>query len=315
MVPTLATKASGKEAWEAIRTMRIGDDRVRKSTAQSLRVEYEQISFRDGESVEDFALRLSNLVQRLAILGDPEPEPKVVAKYLRVARPRYKQLVISIETLLDINELSIEEVIGRLKAADDGHDLGGGAGSSTARPTTREEELVARVVSRLQLSGEGASGGGRPPSSKQRRARGNDSPKRGGSGGGSKPSAGGDGKKKKIAGDECAYCGKMGHWACECRKKKRDEVAHASQAEEETEAALNIGMTSLEVEAVTEELLVPLGNEGSTTCVRWVLEEEDLEPTPIVAHAVRWDLAEEDSTPVPFAAVAAAIVTTPTRSV
>ena len=85
MVPTLATKPSAKQAWEAIRSMRIGDDRVRKSTAQSLRAEYEQIAFRDGESVEDFALRLTNIVQCLALLGDPEPEPKVVAKYLRVA--------------------------------------------------------------------------------------------------------------------------------------------------------------------------------------------------------------------------------------
>ena len=52
--------------------MRIGDDWVRKSMAQSLRAEYEQITFRDGESVEDFALRLSNLMQRLAIMvGDP----------------------------------------------------------------------------------------------------------------------------------------------------------------------------------------------------------------------------------------------------
>jgi hypothetical protein len=33
MVPTLATKPSAKDAWEAIKTMRIGDDRMRKSTA------------------------------------------------------------------------------------------------------------------------------------------------------------------------------------------------------------------------------------------------------------------------------------------
>ena len=85
MVPTLATNPSTKEAWEAIRSMRIGDERVRKSTTQSLHAEYEQIAFRDRESVEDFALRLSNIVQRLAILGDLEPEPKVVAKYLHVA--------------------------------------------------------------------------------------------------------------------------------------------------------------------------------------------------------------------------------------
>ena len=119
LVPTLAIKPSAKAAWKAIRTMRVGDERVRKSTAQNLRTEYEQIAFRDGESVEDFALRLSNIVQRLAILGDPEPEAKVVAKYLRVVRPRYRQLVVSIETLLDIDTLSVEEVTGRLKAATD----------------------------------------------------------------------------------------------------------------------------------------------------------------------------------------------------
>ena len=51
--------------------------------------------------------------------GDPKPDEKVVAKYLCVVRPRYKQLVISIETLLDISKLSIEEVTWRLKASDD----------------------------------------------------------------------------------------------------------------------------------------------------------------------------------------------------
>ena len=57
-------------------------------------------------------------MKRLATLGDPEPDEKVMAKYLRMVRPWYKQLVISIKTLLDISTLSIEEVMGRLKAAD-----------------------------------------------------------------------------------------------------------------------------------------------------------------------------------------------------
>jgi len=118
MVTALATKASAKEAWEAIRTLHIGDDRVWKATAQNLRAEYESIALREGEAIEDFALRLTGIMQRLATLGDPEPDEKVVAKYLRMVRPRYKQLVISIETLLDIYTLSIEEVTGRLKAAD-----------------------------------------------------------------------------------------------------------------------------------------------------------------------------------------------------
>ncbi|XP_066320518.1 uncharacterized protein [Miscanthus floridulus] len=247
MVPTLATKASAKEAWEAIRTMRIGDDR------------------------------------RLAILGDLEPESKVVAKYLRVARPRYKQLVISIETLLDINELTIEEVTGRLKVADEGHDTGGGAGSSTARLNHTKDELVERVVSRLQVSGGGGSGGGRPPAANQRRGRGGGSSQGGGSSGGSKPPTGGNGKKKKkLAGDECAYCGKTGHWAREYRQKKRDELARAAKAE--AEGTLLMGITSIYVDAVPtqaraepvdaqeETVRVQIG--GGDASARWVFPDK-----------------------------------------
>jgi hypothetical protein len=37
MISTLTTKTSAKEAWESIKTMRIGADRVRKASAQKLR--------------------------------------------------------------------------------------------------------------------------------------------------------------------------------------------------------------------------------------------------------------------------------------
>jgi hypothetical protein len=69
--------------------------------------------------MEDFSLRLTNIVSQLATLGDPEDPTKVVEKYLRIARGRYKQLVVSMETLLDISTLSIEEVTGRLLASED----------------------------------------------------------------------------------------------------------------------------------------------------------------------------------------------------
>jgi len=61
-VVTLGAKNSAKEAWESLETMRLGGDRVRKAKAQQLRREYEAIAFRDGEAIEDFALRFSTLV-------------------------------------------------------------------------------------------------------------------------------------------------------------------------------------------------------------------------------------------------------------
>jgi hypothetical protein len=74
MIATLAVKPTAKKVWDCIKTMRIGDDRVRKATLQKVRREYELLSFCDGESVEDFAMWLNNLTTQLATLGDTEPD-------------------------------------------------------------------------------------------------------------------------------------------------------------------------------------------------------------------------------------------------
>ena len=118
MIRTLAVKRIAKEAWEAIRAIRVGTDRVRKSTVQKLRREWELLTFRNGESVDDFALHLSGLMSSLTIHGDPV-EQRAVEKLLRVVPRKYLQIALSIETLLDTTDLSIEEVTGRLKAVDD----------------------------------------------------------------------------------------------------------------------------------------------------------------------------------------------------
>jgi hypothetical protein len=119
MVVGLAVKRTVKEAWEAIRAMRVGSDRVRKGKVQQLKKEFEMTSFRDGESVDEFALRLTNLVTSLATLGSPIDETQVVEKFLRVVPSRLSQIALAIETLLDTSEMSLEEVTGPLKAAKD----------------------------------------------------------------------------------------------------------------------------------------------------------------------------------------------------
>ena len=250
----IASKATAKLAWDSLKMQHLGVDRVRQAKANTLRREFDSLRFKDGESVDDFGVRITDLASRCEVLGEGYSEPEIVRKFLQATPPRYAQIVMAIETLLNPDDMTVEEMIGRLKAAEERHDLGGGAGSSTARLNLTEEELVARVVSRLQLSGEGASGGGRSPSSNWRRGHGGGLSQGGGSGGGSKSSAGGSGKKKKvIASDECKYCGKLGHWARECHKKKRDEQAHAAEAE--TEGSLLMGITSIFVDPAPPAVL------------------------------------------------------------
>ncbi|XP_066377809.1 uncharacterized protein [Miscanthus floridulus] len=219
MQGAISNKATAKIAWEALKKTHLGVDRVRLAKANTLRREFDSLKFKDGESVDDFGIRITDLANQLEVLNNGYTEPEIVRKFLQATPPRYSQIVMAIETLLDLGTLSVEELIGRLKAAEERYDLGSGGGGSASSLNLTEDELVARVMSRLQLSGEGSSGGGR--SLNQRRARG------GGSGGGSKPPTGGNGKKKKTS-DECKYCGKSGHWARECCKKKRDEAAYAA---------------------------------------------------------------------------------------
>jgi hypothetical protein len=62
MIITLTTKDSASEAWESIKTMRIGDDRIRKASAQRVCRKYEMLGFRGGDGVEDFTMRLAGIV-------------------------------------------------------------------------------------------------------------------------------------------------------------------------------------------------------------------------------------------------------------
>jgi cell fate (sporulation/competence/biofilm development) regulator YlbF (YheA/YmcA/DUF963 family) len=91
-----------KEAWEAVKMMQISADRVKEVNAQRLLQEFENIKFKDGETVEDFGMRLTNLVGNLRVLGEQVEDARVVKKFLRVMPSRFTQVVVSIEMFCDM---------------------------------------------------------------------------------------------------------------------------------------------------------------------------------------------------------------------
>ena len=169
---------------------------------------------------------------------------------------------MAIETLLDLEAVSLEELVGRLKATEERFDRGkgkGGGGSSSGgigkeidgKLYFTEEQVIAHLVSRLNINADGSAARGKAPvgSSKRRGGRGRD--KERGKETLSGPPKGGHGGE--VDDDACRYCGKTGHWIRECRKKKRDEAAQAqvnlTQAEEESSSLF------MAVVAPTEETI------------------------------------------------------------
>jgi hypothetical protein len=116
---SLSKKWTAKEAWDAIAAARIGSDRAHKTTLHALRKEWENLTFKPGEDVDDFTLRLNTLQQKMVQFGgDTYSEERAVEKLFRCIPEKYKQIARSIESLLDLSTMSIEEAIGRLKVVD-----------------------------------------------------------------------------------------------------------------------------------------------------------------------------------------------------
>jgi transposase InsO family protein len=231
----LGAKKNVKEAWQAVKSMRVGADRVKEANAQRLLKEFENIAFRDSETVDEFALRIGALAADLRTAGETMEDARVVKKMLRVLPQRYSQIAVSIETLLDLKTMTIEELVGRLKMAEDrfGIEL---ITDKADKLLLTEEEWVSK--NRYRLMPESSSAGSGEKKSWRK------------NGGGS--SRGDRGNKKdavpKLTSEgtprrkgRCRNCGIYGHWKEDCKKpprRERKEEAHVATADNESPSLL-----------------------------------------------------------------------------
>jgi hypothetical protein len=205
LVRTLAVKDNAQAAWETIKMMRLGCERVREAKAQTRRREFEELKFKTGESIEDFSIRLVAIINDLELLGDPQDEYKAVLKYLRIVPKKFRPMVMAIEQTMNLRELTIEDLTGRLITAEEGYDLDDEVSNGLGKLLLTEEEWESRQLQRGKstASGSGNSHKSAPKPKKQ----------------GAKDGGSSTGERRK---GNCRYCGKAGHWAKECRKAKRD---------------------------------------------------------------------------------------------
>jgi hypothetical protein len=223
----LAAKKTVKDAWAAIKSLRMSDAHVQEAKAQHLLKQFENVSFKDGEAINDFAVRLNSLAAELRELGEKMEEQRVVKKMLRVVPARYNQITCSIEMFADMKTMSMEELVGRLRVAEE--RCGGG-------------EVVVNIAGLLLLTEEQWEARRRERCGKERARRGDDEKNRGHSGsqedsdeddddGGSNIVSGVSRRRRSSGKGRCFNCGVRGHFSRE-RPKPRKEEALYGDAEE-----------------------------------------------------------------------------------
>jgi hypothetical protein len=115
----LAVKKTAKEAWVSVKKMCGGDERVKAANVQRLMKEFELLSFGDGETVDEFAVRVDRLTARLGDLGEVLDDSRVVRKVLRAVPRKLKQVAVSIEIHGDLNAMTLDELVGQLQVAEE----------------------------------------------------------------------------------------------------------------------------------------------------------------------------------------------------
>ncbi|KAG8095384.1 hypothetical protein GUJ93_ZPchr0012g20744 [Zizania palustris] len=116
MVLAIAEKETAKEAWNTLKEIHIGEERVRNANVQILKRELERMYMEDAETIGEYAMKLTTIVNKIRALGTKVEETTVVEKLLHTVPDKFQHIVSTIEQWGDVTKMTMAEAIGRLKA-------------------------------------------------------------------------------------------------------------------------------------------------------------------------------------------------------
>lgn len=268
---SLSEKETAKDVWNALKLMHMGAERVKTAKVQTLKSEFEILSMKDSECVDNFSAKISNIVSNIRALGDTVEESYVVKKMLQAVPSKFVQLASTIEQFANLDEMTVEEVVSRLKAHEE-RIRGHGETEEKKLLLTHQEwnernkrsDGDTKGSNSRWSNGQRGRGRGRGRSNGARgrggRGRGHDQQRENMSSGSfnrrdNMTSGSYNRDKSKI---QCYNCQSFGHFAAECRnpRRERNHEANLTQGNEDGEPALLLSAVNRCESLDSEEVLL-----------------------------------------------------------
>ena len=82
MQGVIMSMVTAKYAWDALKKMHLDVDRVCLVKENTLQRKFNSLKFKDGESIDDFGIRITNLDNQLKVLNNGCTELEIVCKFL-----------------------------------------------------------------------------------------------------------------------------------------------------------------------------------------------------------------------------------------
>ena len=108
-------KKSAKENWEVLRTFHVGMDKVVQAKVQALKREFETISMKRNEKIDDYSNHFAQFVTNLRDLGESLDEFGIFLRLLRSVPKDFDSLILLLEQTSDLKTMRLEEAFGLLK--------------------------------------------------------------------------------------------------------------------------------------------------------------------------------------------------------
>nr|GEU52681.1 ribonuclease H-like domain, reverse transcriptase, RNA-dependent DNA polymerase [Tanacetum cinerariifolium] len=110
---------TAKELWESLLKRHVGEEKVQQARLQSLMIGFQTLQMKEDDTMDAFTAKLNGYANKAKELGKTLDESLLVRKLLDSTPGRFIQIVSSIEKINDLDDITIDEIVRKLKAFEE----------------------------------------------------------------------------------------------------------------------------------------------------------------------------------------------------